>query len=353
MRAQCTRNQLWSTWHIGSNEISRSAVKTDGLHFNFWRPSLNQLLGHKEEHVHISGIVQQRSEMFNRSWPTLAKPTLANRLWPALLGDRLWANRLWPTLVFQWYGRLWPKPTCKPTLAKPTLAKPNLTCGVVCCVLCVVRCVWCVCVCVCLCVFVCVCVCVCLCVLCVLCVCWCVWVCVGVCVCVWVCGVWCVGVGFTVSWCGVPRVGIGFRVLVWSCSVPPDRPSQDRPKTGLSRTALRVLGQKKKKKTPRDKKTENKQTNWDGAFGFPEVGLRRAGPRRVPKGGRLQIWRFFFFPLPPSSSFFISLCGFFVEFWWCLMCTFGVLGLSCETPPDPKPPGFHTTVRGSRRFKHH
>ena len=30
-----------------------------------------------------------------RSWPTLAKPTLANR---GL--DRLWPNRLWPILVF-------------------------------------------------------------------------------------------------------------------------------------------------------------------------------------------------------------------------------------------------------------
>ena len=70
------------------------------------------------------------------SWPTLANPTLASRVWPAL--DRVWPNRLWPALVFKWYCRLWPKPT----LAKPTLAKPTSTC-----------------VCVCLCVFVCVCVC--------------------------------------------------------------------------------------------------------------------------------------------------------------------------------------------------
>ena len=27
------------------------------------------------------------------------------------------------------------------------------------------------------------------------------------------------------------------------------------------------------------------------------------------------------------------------------MCTFGVLGLSCEAPAAPKPPGFHTTAR--------
>ena len=35
-----------------------------------------------------------------RSWPTLANPTLANRVWPALFGDRVWPNRLWPALVF-------------------------------------------------------------------------------------------------------------------------------------------------------------------------------------------------------------------------------------------------------------
>ena len=46
----------------------------------------------------------------------------------------------------------------------------------------------------------------------------------------------------------------------------------------------------------------------------------------------------FFFPLPPQFFIFPSLLVFFVEFWWCLkrrcaqMCTFGILGLSCETP---------------------
>ena len=40
---------------------------------------------------------QQRK---TRSWPTLAKPTLANRVWPALFGDRVWPIRLWPALVF-------------------------------------------------------------------------------------------------------------------------------------------------------------------------------------------------------------------------------------------------------------
>ena len=55
---------------------------------------------------------------------------------------------------------------------------------------------------------------------------WCV-VC-GVCV-VW-CGVLCGVVAcFTVSWSGVSRDCVGFKVLVWSCSVPPDHPSWDRP----------------------------------------------------------------------------------------------------------------------------
>ena len=48
-----------------------------------------------------------------RLWP--------NRLWPNRLCDRVWPNRLCPELVFQWYGRLWPKPT----LAKPTLAQTS------------------------------------------------------------------------------------------------------------------------------------------------------------------------------------------------------------------------------------
>ena len=61
------------------------------------------------------------------------------------------------------------------------------------------------------------------------------------------------------------------------------------------------------------------------------------GPQRVggPKGGPKM--SLFFPPLPPHFSFFVlSRGGLFVEFWWCLkrqvpeMCTFGVLGLSCE-----------------------
>ena len=93
------------------------------------------------------------------------------------------------------------------------------------------------------------------------------------------------------------------------------------------------------------------------------VGPRRVGPRRVGpriveaqtrksgtlKGGTLKsggpkISRFFFLLRSQFSFFSPSLGGSFVEFWWCLkrwgpeMCTFGVLGLSCEILAAPKPP---------------
>ena len=69
-----------------------------------------------------------------------------------------------------------------------------------------------------------------------------------------------------------------------------------------------------------------------------KVERRIVGPRRVGA----QIFALFFFPLLPHFSFFLpSLGGLLVEFWWCLkrqdpeMCTFGVLGLSCETLAPP------------------
>ena len=90
-----------------------------------------------------------------RSWPTLAKPTLAS------VG-----------VLVVWS-----------TLAKTEFGQNGFDC------LCVVC-------------------------LCVLCVC-------AVCVCVCLC---CAGFMVWVS-----RLGVGFKVLVWSCSVPPDHPSPDRP----------------------------------------------------------------------------------------------------------------------------
>ena len=67
----------------------------------------------------------------------------------------------------------------------------------------------------------------------------------------------------------------------------------------------------------------------------PEV----VGPWRVgPEGWEPKISRFFSLSRHSFLFFFPSLLVFFVEIWWCLkrrcaqMCTFGVLGLSCETP---------------------
>ena len=83
---------------------------------------------------------------------------------------------------------------------------------------------------------------------------------------------------------------------------------------------------------------------------------RREGRERTcsgaPKGGP-KISRFFF-RLPPPVSLFLSLTVCLLVVWWCLeapwpLCTFGVLGLSCEAPAAPKPPGFHTTAREPKR----
>ena len=81
--------------------------------------------------------------------------------------------------------------------------------------------------------------------------------------------------------------------------------------------------------------------------GAPKVGPQRVGPQRVG-AKNLAL----FFPSPATililSSSFGGPC---VEFWWCLkrlgpeMCTFGVLGLSCEAPAALGPPGLHTTAR--------
>ena len=80
---------------------------------------------------------------------------------------------------------------------------------------------------------------------------------------------------------------------------------------------------------------------WFGPFppdAEPPVRDPSAGP---PSAGPPKI-SLFFFPSPaPICAFFFSLSlsgGPLVEFWWCLkrrdpqMCTFGVLGLSCEAP---------------------
>ena len=81
---------------------------------------------------------------------------------------------------------------------------------------------------------------------------------------------------------------------------------------------------------------------------------RGVGPKprknRAPKGGRRgATFRVFFSPAP--FSLFLSPSGsLLVEFWWCLkrrdprMCTFGALGLSCETPVAPTTHKNNTTT---------
>ena len=70
----------------------------------------------------------------------------------------------------------------------------------------------------------------------------------------------------------------------------------------------------------------------------------------APKGG--ETFRVVFsVSRPHFRSFCLSLgvfSWFFGGVWWCgdhHMCTFGVLGLSCEAQAVPKPPWFHTTTR--------
>ena len=74
--------------------------------------------------------------------------------------------------------------------------------------------------------------------------------------------------------------------------------------------------------------------------GAPKGGAQKGGGPRVGPGrvGGPK-FRSLFFPLPPHFRSFLCLSGcLLVEFRWCLkrrgpeMCTFGVLGLSCEAP---------------------
>ena len=65
--------------------------------------------------------------------------------------------------------------------------------------------------------------------------------------------------------------------------------------------------------------------------------------RRVggPEGGEAQKFRFFFLSGRSSRGILVV----FMKRQNPQMCTFGVLGLSCEAPAAPKPPGLHTTAR--------
>ena len=86
-----------------------------------------------------------------------------------------------------------------------------------------------------------------------------------------------------------------------------------------------------------------------------------------PKKWRFEGWgaqrvggpkfRAFFFPSPAAKLvLFFPLWGssrgilvVFLKRRGAQMCTFGVLGLSCEAPAAPKPPGFHTTAQEPKR----
>ena len=91
--------------------------------------------------------------------------------------------------------------------------------------------------------------------------------------------------------------------------------------------------------------------------GVPKSGVPKGGEPNcwAPKGGGPEGWEpkisCFSFPRPPLFSFFLPLLG--VVSWNfggviqgrdAQMCTFGVLGLSCEAPAAPKPLGFYTTA---------
>ena len=92
-------------------------------------------------------------------------------------------------------------------------------------------------------------------------------------------------------------------------------------------------------------------------FGAPKGGVLKGGAPKggAPKGAGPKLSRFFS-PLPPHfRSFCLSLGVFSWNFGGVFegrrtqMCTFGVLGLSCEVPAAPKPSGFHTTTREPKR----
>ena len=71
--------------------------------------------------------------------------------------------------------------------------------------------------------------------------------------------------------------------------------------------------------------------------------------RQTPFRDHPKFRSFYFLSSPHFRSFCLSLGVFSLNFGLEApgpeMCTFGVLGLSCETPAAPKPPGFHTTAR--------
>ena len=87
-----------------------------------------------------------------------------------------------------------------------------------------------------------------------------------------------------------------------------------------------------------------------------KVGRRRGSERWGPEGWEGPKFRAFSSLSHHRFALFVSLWvssrGILVVFGSARrtqMCTFGVLGLSCEAPAAPKPPGFHTTAREPKR----
>ena len=112
---------------------------------------------------------------------------------------------------------------------------------------------------------------------------------------------------------------------------------------------------------------------WGPKGGAPKGGAPKGGPRRVgadpegwgPQGGGAQNFALCF-PSPAIVFILFSLssgsfCGILVVLKRPEMCTFGVLGLSCEAPAAPKPPGVShdspraqtSTFEGPGFQKHH
>ena len=131
------------------------------------------------------------------------------------------------------------------------------------------------------------------------------------------------GGGWELQWCGPEG---------WRRVVPEGGPKQRR-SGGPERVGRRKVGGPE---------------GW-GARTWKGWSPERAGP---PKGGEAQNFALFLSLSRHRFALFVSLWGSsrgnFGGVWkrrGRQMCTFGVLGLSCEAPAAPKPRGFHTTAR--------
>ena len=140
-----------------------------------------------------------------------------------------------------------------------------------------------------------------------------------------------------------------FVVVTRSLSFPCQKKSGQKKNTNGTKKPHSGQNEKKDKrdkkkgtKTKMKPKTEQKGFLLCVRFSVQEGEGPNSEKKGAPKGGHPRVGHRpirAFFPFPPQFSFFLpSLGGLLVEFWWCLkrrgplMCTFGVLGLSCGTP---------------------